>query len=307
MTVGDVTVWIAYWGQIISPVTSTLESLKDISKHFQEAAEAGKILDMEPRAKKGKTLRVTDGKVQFSNVTLKRGDKVVLENFSLDISGGSKIALVGPSGVGKSTVVGLLSGQLVPDSGEILVDGQDINEVDYDSLAAQIGVLEQEPHIYNDTVMENILYGKREATYEEIESACVKACIHNDITRRQNGYETLCGVDGKNFSGGQVQRMTIARLFLKQPAIILVDEGTSALDSATEGLIKRNFARAFEGRTMLIIAHRLSSVRHVDRIIVLGEKGKFVESGTHDTLLELRGKYWEYWQEHLGEDVALND
>ncbi|KAF5512203.1 ABC transporter aclQ [Colletotrichum aenigma] len=301
MTTGDIFVWLAYWNQVASPVTAILKALENLSKSFQDAAKAGEILDMKPRATQGKGLTVTQGGLELKDITLSLGGNAIFENFNLSVPGGTKVALVGPSGVGKSTIIGLLSGQIVPDSGEVLVDGQNINEADHDVLASHIGVLEQKPHVYDTTVKDNVLYGKREATDEEVEAACRKACIHDDIVRREKGYETPCGVDGKHFSGGQVQRITIARLFLMDPKILLIDEGTSALDAATEGFIKRSIAETFESRTVVTVAHRLSSIRQADIIIVLGEKGEIVESGTHDTLLKLKRKYWEYWQEHLGE------
>ncbi|KAK1838022.1 ABC transporter [Colletotrichum chrysophilum] len=284
-TLGNLTLFISYWGQTVAPIISILEASDNIVKVFQYAAEAAEIMDTVPK-ERGKRLRFERGAINFRNVTVSRGGTVVLDNFNLDIDAKEDIALVGPSGAGKSTVLSLLTGHIEPDSGEVLVDGQDVTKIDFDSLSNYIGILQQNPHIYDTTVKENLLIGKRTATMVEIQEACVKARIHDDIERRQGGYETACGI----------QRIAIARLLPKKPMIALIDEGTSALDSATEGFIKQSFSEVFKHSTRMTVAH-------VKRIIVLGEKGKFVESGTHDALLDSKGKYWEYWQEHLGEQT----
>ncbi|KAF4884742.1 ABC transporter B family member 5 [Colletotrichum fructicola] len=305
-TPGSLAVYNSYWTQIVNPITSILKSFDEIMNTFQKAAEVAEIIDTVPKERE-KRLRFERGAIKFRNVTLSRGGTVVLDNFNLDIAPKKKIALVGRSGTGKSSILGLITGHIEPDRGIVTVDGQDVTKIDFDSLSEHIGILQQNPHIYATTVKENLLIGKRKATIVEIREACVKAQIHDDIERRQGGYETSCGMDGKNFSGGQIQRIAIGRLLLKKPDIALIDEGTSALDAATEGLIKKSFSEVFKNSTVITVAHRLSSIRQADEIIVLGEKGIIVEQGSHDELVKRRGEYWKYWQEHLGKEVASND
>ncbi|KAK2777119.1 ABC transporter [Colletotrichum kahawae] len=248
----------------VTPIISIREASDKIVRNFQYAAEAAEIMDTVPK-ERGKRLTFERGAINFRNVTVSRGGTVVLDNFNLDIDAEEHIALVGPSGAGKSTILSLLTGQIEPDSGEVLIDGQDVTKIDFDSLSNHIGILQQNPHIYDTTVKENLLIGKRNATMREIQEACI-------------------------------QRIAIARLLLKRPVIALIDEGTSALDAATEGFIKQSFSEVLENSTSMTVAN-------AGRIIVLGDKGKFIESGTHDALLYSKGKYWEYWQEHLGEQI----
>ncbi|KAK2758433.1 ABC transporter [Colletotrichum kahawae] len=195
-TPGSFAVYITYWTQIVTPITSILKSFDEIIDTFQKAAEVAEIMDTIPK-ERGKRLRFEQGAIKFQNVTLSRGGIVVLDNFNLDIDPKEEVALVGPSGAGKLTILGLLTGHIEPDSGKVLVDGQDVTKIDFDSLSNFMGILQQNPHIYNTTVKENLLIGKRNATMVEIQEACVKARIHDAIERRQGGYENPCGVDGK--------------------------------------------------------------------------------------------------------------
>ncbi|KAF5521324.1 ATP-binding cassette sub-family B member 6 [Colletotrichum aenigma] len=293
-----------YWSQLISPLSNVLKDAKDIVKKFQDATEAASLMDMASHPKEEKPhLHFQSGLVEFCNVGVTFGKKVVLEDFNLVVPAGSKIAIVGPSGVGKSTILALLTGQIEPDTGKILIDGQDITQVKHSSLMRNIGIVEQNYHIFNTTVIDNVRYGKRDASEEEVQNACKKACIHDVIMKREKGYDSPCGDAGNEFSNGERQRIALARLFLMEPDILLIDEGTSALDATTEGSIKRSLSREFKDRTVITVAHRLSSIKAYE-IIVIGEKGVHVESGSHDVLLDLKGNYWRYWQEHLGEDVA---
>ncbi|KAK1710585.1 P-loop containing nucleoside triphosphate hydrolase protein [Colletotrichum acutatum] len=299
-TPGDLAVFNLHWEQITTPATLLLQGLEGIMKNLQDAAEVAGIMDMDSKRLVNR-LRSIEGRIELRDVSVSLGGQVVLDCFNLEIPSKKKVALVGPSGVGKSTILGLIAGQIEPDSGKVLVDGQDLREIDRHSIPDHIGILEQRPHIYNTTVKENILIGKREATMGEIEDACKKAHIHDDISRREMGYETPCGVDGRNFSGGQGQRLSIARLLLRRPRIVLVDEGTSFQDAITESLIKKSFSEEFGEMTVFFTGHRFSSIMGAEEIIVLGKKGSILQRGSHDELLALKGgKYWEYWQNHLG-------
>ncbi|KAF4772702.1 ABC transporter [Colletotrichum scovillei] len=219
-TPGDLAVFDSHWEQITTPATLLLQGLQGIMKSLQDAADVAEIMDMDSEGPVNR-LRCIEGRIELRDVSVSLGGQVLLDCFNLEIPSKKKVALVGPSGVGKSTILGLIAGQIEPDSGKVLVDGQDLREIDRHSIPDHIGILEQKPHIYDTTVKENILIGKREATMSEIEDACKEAHIHDDISGREMGYETPCGVDGRNFSGGQGPRLSIARLLLRRPRIVL--------------------------------------------------------------------------------------
>ena len=209
----------------------------------------------------------------------------VLKNVSLNISKGQTIALVGPSGGGKTTICHLIPNFYKVNQGEILVDGHNINDLTFHSLRKNIGIVQQDVFLFNGSIKENILYGNLEASEEEVYDAARKANIHDYILTLPEGYDTQIGERGIKLSGGQKQRLSIARVFLKNPSILILDEATSALDNATEILIQKALDDLTKGRTTLVVAHRLSTIKNADEIYVI-EDGHIVEHGPHDELLK---------------------
>jgi ATP-binding cassette subfamily B protein len=214
----------------------------------------------------------------------------VLDALSFRVEAGKRIALVGPSGAGKSTVFSLILGFHRPEGGSVRFDGADAAELQLASLRKQIAVVPQEVMLFGGSILENIEYGRPGATVAEIEAAAKLANAHDFITAQPEGYGTLVGPRGVKLSGGQKQRIAIARAVLADPRILLLDEATSALDTESERLVNEALERLMAGRTSLVIAHRLSTVRHADTILVLNH-GKLVESGTHDELMASQGTY----------------
>ena len=218
------------------------------------------------------------------------GDLAVLHDVDLHIRPGETVALVGPSGGGKSTLSQLIPRFYDVTSGAVRVDGQDVRSVTQESLRQNIGVVQQEVFLFADTVLENIRYGKPGASEEEVARAARMAEIYDDIVAMPNGFQTNVGERGTLLSGGQKQRISIARIFLKNPPVLILDEATSALDSVTEAKLQETFEKLSQGRTTIIIAHRLSTVRNADRIAVI-QNGRITEIGTHTELMEKNGEY----------------
>jgi len=243
-----------------------------------------------------KPIVVTHGEIVFQHVSFEYPDdhNRVLRDVNLTIHGGENLALVGPSGGGKTTLCNLIPRFYDLTSGRILIDGQDIKGVTLKSLRQSIGVVQQDVYLFSGTVRENIAYGKEGATDEEIVTAAKLAGADGFISLLPDGYESYIGERGVKLSGGQKQRISIARVFLKNPPIILLDEATSALDNESEILVDQSLERLSHGRTTLTIAHRLTTVRHADRILVLGKEG-IEEEGTHDQLLAKGGVYYRLW------------
>ncbi|HOL18392.1 MAG TPA: ATP-binding cassette domain-containing protein, partial [Bacillota bacterium] len=238
------------------------------------------------------------GEIVFENVTFrydngKEGTNV-LSSLNLTIRAGETVALVGPSGGGKSTLCHLIPRFYEPDGGRILLDGVDIREYTRLSLRRQIGIVQQDTFLFTGTIRDNIAYGNFSATDEEIRQAAKMASIHEYIESLPNGYDTYVGERGVMLSGGQRQRISIARIFLKNPPILILDEATSALDNTTEAQIQQALDQLSAGRTTLVVAHRLSTIRNADKIVVLTEQG-IVEQGTHQELIEKQGVYYSLW------------
>ncbi len=245
-------------------------------------------------------LRVTKGEIEFRQLYFAHGDgTAVFEGLNVRIRGGEKIALVGPTGAGKSTFVRLLRRQFALDAGQIVVDGQDVSAVTLDSLNVAIGEVPQAPNLFHRSLRENIRYARPDATDAEVEDAARKAHCHEFIVRRAEGYETIVGEQGVRLSGGERQRVAIARAFLKNAPVLVLDEATSSLDSETEHLIQEALFRLIEGRTVIAIAHRLSTITGMDRILYL-EHGRVLEEGSHADLLRRNGKYAALWRRQVG-------
>ena len=228
----------------------------------------------------------------------------MLRHLDLTIRAGENVGLAGPSGGGKTTLCSLIPRFYEPTDGRILIDGQDITKVTLESLREAVGIVQQEVYLFSGTVKANIAYGKQGATDEEIRRAAALAGADEFIRELPNGYDSYIGERGVKLSGGQKQRIAIARVFLKDPKILLLDEATSALDNESEILVGRSLARLTKGRTTLTIAHRLTTIRHADRILVLGKDG-IEEEGSHEELLKKQGIYWKLWTGLDEEEAAL--
>jgi ATP-binding cassette, subfamily B, bacterial len=294
---------------VIALVTQFTGSLIFIGRAFNDTARAmgqmreglaDLLISHEITDRAGaKILKVTKGEVTFDKVSFAYPTRPMLDNFSLTISGGQRVGLVGQSGAGKSTFISLLLRQYDIKHGTIRIDGQDIAEVTQDSLRANIAVVPQEPLLFHRTIRENIAYGREGATEEEIEEAATRAYAHEFIASLPDGYDTLVGERGIKLSGGQRQRIAIARAMLKQAPILVLDEATSALDSGSEVLIQKALRELMEGKTVVAIAHRLSTLREMDRIIVM-ERGQIIEDGTHAELIAAGDTYAKLWQHQAG-------
>jgi len=247
------------------------------------------LLDMEPRQRDlpdAKPLVVTEAKIEFRNVSFAYGNESVLDGVTLTAEGGKTTALVGPSGAGKSTVISLIPRFYDPKAGEILIDGQDIAHITKRSLRQQLAYVSQQPYLFEGTIRDNIRYGRPEATDEDIEKAARLAYAHDFILAQPLGYDTPVGENGVTLSGGQRQRLSIARALVRNAPILLLDEATSALDTESEAAVQKALDEAMTGRTVVVIAHRLSTVVRADKIIVM-QQGRVVEEGNHETLAKV--------------------
>lgn len=300
LTVGDFVLLQSYLLLTFDRIYSINREIRNFNEAFADAGEMVEIMKTPHEivdAKDAKRLKVTEGKIEFKNVGFAfSGERIILEGFDMTVDSGEKVALVGPSGAGKTTVTKLLLRFYDVTGGAIEIDRQNVREVTQDSLRDAIAFVPQEPILFHRTLMENIRYGRRDATDEEVKRAASLAHCDDFIARTPLGYETFVGERGIKLSGGERQRIAIARAILKDAPILVLDEATSSLDSESESLIQDALAKLMEGKTVIAIAHRLSTVMKMDRIIVI-EEGKVVTTGTHDELVRHEGglykKLWE--------------
>ena len=296
---GELVAYILYVTTLIATVRRIVEFAEQFSSGITGIERFLEIMDTPvdiQDAPDAKPLTVKDGSISFDHVTFEYPDdhNRVLHNLCLDIKPGENLALVGESGGGKTTLASLIPRFYDTTSGTIRIDGQDIKKVTLKSLRSAIGIVQQDVYLFSGTVLENIAYGRPDASREEIMHAAKLAGADEFIQELPNGYDSYVGERGVKLSGGQKQRISIARVFLKNPPILLLDEATSALDNESEILIENSLADLSQGRTTLTIAHRLTTIRNADRIIVLGKNG-IEEEGNHETLLNQKGIYWRLW------------
>ena len=287
--IGEFTAYLLYISMFLNPIRRFISLFQQLQEGMTGFRRFCETMDAAIEEETGKTeLKDVRGEIRFEKATFSYvadGSNTVIRDLDLDIHEGKTLALVGPSGGGKTTVCNLIPRFYELGSGRITVDGIDIRELTRDSLRKNIGIVSQDVFLFNGTVRENIAYGDLDATDEQIIEAAKKANIHDYVMTLENGYDTNVGERGIKLSGGQKQRISIARVFLKNPSILILDEATSALDNATEMLIQKSLDELSRGRTVIVVAHRLSTVKNADEIVVIDKTG-IAERGTHEQLLE---------------------
>lgn len=305
---GDMIVYIMY----VTTMVATVRRIIDFTETFQKGTTGierfREIMSIESEIedKEGALeLKNPEGDIVFENVDFAyEGETQVLENFSLHVSPGENVALVGPSGAGKTTICNLIPRFYDVDSGAVKVDGHDVRDLTLESLRNNIGMVQQDVYLFNTNIMENIRYGKPEATDEEVMEAAKLANAYDFIMALEKGFKTHVGEKGVKLSGGQKQRISIARVFLKNPSILILDEATSALDNESEMIIQNSLDELTKGRTTITIAHRLSTVEAADTILVMEKEKGIVEQGNHEELMKKGGLY--YYLYTKGGDLVEN-
>jgi len=307
LTVGDFVLINAFLIQLYIPLNFLGTVYRDIKQGLVDVETMFSLMDVDPDVRDvpgAKALEVSKGDIEFDKVCFSYDPaRKILKNVSFKVPAGSTTAIVGPSGAGKSTISRILYRFYNLASGEIRIDGQNIAQTTQDSLRAAIGMVPQDTVLFNDTVLYNIGYGRPSASVEEIKEAAKMAQVHDFVMQLPEGYDAIVGERGLKLSGGEKQRVAIARTILKAPPILILDEATSALDTLTEQEIQSALGMVSKDRTTLVIAHRLSTVVDADEILVL-VAGEIVERGKHNDLLESGGVYGDMWNRQLEADAA---
>jgi ATP-binding cassette subfamily B protein len=298
ITVGQLTIVLSYVAQIYQPLEDLTSTLTQFQQWFIGVRMSFDLLDMDPEIKEKEnaiTLERARGEIEFDHVGFNyKTREHVLKDISFRVPAGRAVAIVGPTGAGKSTLASLIPRFYDPQQGRILLDDVDIKDLELSSLRAQFSIVLQDPLLFSGTIFENISYGDPDASIEQVEEAAKAANAHEFITDLEAGYDTLVGEGGTKISGGERQRIAVARAFLRDAPILILDEPTSSIDSRTEAVILEALDRLMQGRTTIMIAHRLSTIRSADEILVLNE-GQLVERGSHAELVERNGLYRQLW------------
>lgn len=298
VTVGTIVAFIGYIGMFWRPIFNISNFYNTLITNFAAAERIFEILDIPPdivSIHDAVKMPRIKGSVEFKNVTFGYEDgTVVLDNVNFKVKPGETIALVGPTGAGKTTIVNLISRFYDAQKGEVLIDGKNVKDVEIESLRSQMGIMLQDTFLFSTTIMENIRYGKLDATDEEVIAAAKAVNVHEFIMKLENGYNTVVNERGSRLSVGQRQLISFARALLANPRILILDEATSNIDTFTERLVQKGIKKLLFGRTSFVIAHRLSTIRDADRIMVI-DGGRIVEEGTHEELINLRGAYYNLY------------
>lgn len=306
LSVGELTSFLAYCSQYAKPFNEISGVVAEFQNALASANRVFRLLDAEEESddRDLPKLQVENGNVAFSDVHFAYSEKKpLIRDFSLDVKSGQTVAIVGPTGCGKTTLINLLMRFYDVNRGQIAIDGQDVRTVTRDSLRGAFGMVLQDTWLFEGTVRENIAYGVEDATEEEIIAAAKAAYAHGFIKRLPQGYDTVLTENGSNISEGQKQLLSIARVMLRRPPMLILDEATSNIDTRTEVRIQKAFARLMEGRTSFIVAHRLSTIRNADVILVMRD-GQILEQGTHDSLLSEKGFYYELYNSQFAKAEA---
>ena len=299
----DYSAFIVSINLFLGPINTLIRFMEQFQNGIAGFERFVEVMDMEPEKDGANATDVARlfGEIEFRGVSYGYdGSRDVLKNVNLKIEKGNTFALVGPSGGGKTTICHLIPHFYNVQSGKILIDGKEIDDITLASLRRNIGIVQQDIYLFNASIRDNILYGRLDATDEEVIEAAKRANIHDYIISLDAGYDTVIGERGVRLSGGQKQRLCIARVFLKNPPILILDEATSALDNTTEILIQEALDELCRGRTTLVVAHRLSTIKNADEIAVISD-GQIVEQGTHDSLLEQNGVYAKLYAQQFRE------
>ncbi|EEB35798.1 ABC transporter, ATP-binding protein [Anaerococcus hydrogenalis DSM 7454] len=302
MSPGDLVAFVLYLNTIIATVNRLVEFTDQYQKGITGIERFNEVINMKSDIfdkNDARELKDVKGKISFDHAYFKYPDQAeedpwILEDINFDIDIGENVALVGPSGAGKTTVTKLIPRFYETNKGRILIDDKDINDLTLNSLRNNIGIVQQDVYLFGGTIRENILYGKEDASDEEIIRASKLAGAYDFIMELSNGFDTYIGERGVKLSGGQKQRISIARVFLKNPPILILDEATSSLDNTSEAIVQDSLEKLSKGRTTLTIAHRLSTIINADSIIVLTDEG-IVERGSHKELLDKKGIYYKLY------------
>ena len=306
ITVADFVAFTLYITLFMTPIKRLVSFVEQYQNGMTGFTRFCEIMDYpeETDSPDAEDIGRVKGEIEFRNVTFSYEDgRNVIEDMSFSLPAGKTLALVGPSGGGKTTVCHIIPRFYNISSGSVLIDGKDISEVTLQSLRRNVGIVAQDVFLFNSTIYDNIAYGTPGATREQVVEAAKRADIHDYITGLPNGYETLVGERGVRLSGGQKQRVAIARAFLKNPPVLILDEATSALDNASEAMIQRSLEELSRGRTTIVVAHRLTTVRKADEILVITDEG-IAERGKHGELIEAGGVYSELWKNYITVDGA---